>query len=82
MTAWFTTARGDNLDDTLERATHQALTEFSECHLSVLDGTAIASLPIQNEGNVVWSECVAALGDPSFRPTTRVGRSWHATPST
>jgi hypothetical protein len=24
MTAWFTTARGDDLDDTLERAAHQA----------------------------------------------------------
>jgi hypothetical protein len=28
MMAWFTTARGDDLDDTLERAAHQALTEF------------------------------------------------------
>jgi hypothetical protein len=28
MTAWFTTARCDNLDDTLERAVHQALMEF------------------------------------------------------
>jgi hypothetical protein len=28
ITAWFTTARGDDLDDTLERAAHQTLTEF------------------------------------------------------
>jgi NADPH-dependent ferric siderophore reductase len=26
MTAWFTTARGDDLNDTLERAAHQTLT--------------------------------------------------------
>jgi hypothetical protein len=66
MTAWFTTARDDDLDDTLERAAHQALTEFCECHLLVLDDTAIALLPFQNEGNMVWSERVAAIGDPEF----------------
>jgi hypothetical protein len=36
-------ARGNDLDDTLERAAHQALTEFCEHHLPVLDGTAMAS---------------------------------------
>jgi hypothetical protein len=46
MTAWFTTARGDDLDDTLERAAHQALMEFCERHLSVLYDTAIALLPV------------------------------------
>jgi hypothetical protein len=66
MMAWFTMARGDNLNDTLERADHQALTEFCECHLPVLDDTTIAVLPIQNEGNMVWSECVAAIGDPEL----------------
>jgi hypothetical protein len=66
MMAWFTTARDDDLDDTQERAAHEALTEFSERHLLVLDGTAITLLPVQNEGNAVWSECVAAVGDPSF----------------
>jgi hypothetical protein len=66
MTAWFTMARGDNLDDTLERAAHQALTEFYERHLSILGDTAIALLPIQNEGNALWSERVAAIGDPKL----------------
>jgi hypothetical protein len=47
-TAWFTTARGDDLNDTLERASHQALTEFCECHLLVLGDTAIALLPVRN----------------------------------
>jgi hypothetical protein len=64
--AWFTTARGDDLDDTLERAIHQALTEFCEHHLSVLNDTTIALLPVQNEGNVVWSERVAAVGSPEI----------------
>jgi hypothetical protein len=66
MTAWFTTARGDDLDDTLERADHQALTEFYERHLPVLGDTAIALLPIWNEGNAVWSERVTAISDPEF----------------
>jgi hypothetical protein len=63
MTAWFTTARGDDLDDTLERVAHQALTKFCERHLSVLDSIVIALLPIQNKGNMVWSERVAVIGD-------------------
>jgi hypothetical protein len=58
MTAWFTTARGDDLDDTLDRAAHQALSEFCERHLLDLNGTTIVLLPIQNEVNTVWSERV------------------------
>jgi hypothetical protein len=72
MTAWFTMARGDDLDDTLARATHHALTEFCERHLPVLGDTAIVLLPIQNEGNAVWSECAATTGDPEF-PTHHAG---------
>jgi hypothetical protein len=72
MTAWFTTARDDDHDDTLERAAHQALMEFCERHMSVLNGTAIALLPVRNEGNVVWSERVAAVGDPELS-TNHVG---------
>jgi hypothetical protein len=64
MTAWFTTARGDDLDDTLERAAHQALTEFCERHLPILGDTAIALLPIRNGGNTVWSEHVTTVSDP------------------
>jgi DNA-binding transcriptional MerR regulator len=66
MMAWFTTAQGDDLDDTLERAAHQALVEFYERHLPVLGDTAIALLPVQNEGNAVWCERVTAIGDPEF----------------
>jgi hypothetical protein len=64
MTAWSTTALGDNLDDTLERAAHQALTEFCECHLPGLASIAIAMFPVMYEGNTVWSERLAAVGDP------------------
>jgi hypothetical protein len=59
-------------DDTLDRDVHQALTEFYERHLLVLDDTAIALLPFQNEGNTVWSECVATIGDPEL-PTHHAG---------
>jgi hypothetical protein len=72
MTAWFTTARGDDLDGTLERAAHQALTKFCECHLPILGNTAIALLPVRNKGNTVWSECVAAIGDLEL-PTHHTG---------
>jgi hypothetical protein len=66
MTAWFTMAQGDDLDDNLKRAPHQALTEFCERHLPVLGDTTMALLPIWNEGNTVWSELMAAIGDPEL----------------
>jgi hypothetical protein len=66
MTAWFTTAQGDDLNDTLERAAHQALTDFCELHLPVHGDTAIALLPVWNEGNTVWSERVTTVGDPEL----------------
>jgi hypothetical protein len=72
MMAWFTTARGDDLDDTLERTAHQALTEFCECHMSILGDTVIALLPVRNDGNAVWSERVAIIDDPEL-PTHHVG---------
>jgi hypothetical protein len=72
MTTWFTMARGDDVDDTLERAAHQALTEFYERHLPVLGDTTITLLPICNEGNAVWSERVATIGDPEL-PTHHAG---------
>jgi hypothetical protein len=82
MMAWFTTTTGGDLEDTLERATHQTLTEFYECYLSGLAGTVIGLLPVQNEGNVVWSERLAAWVTPSIRLTTGGGRLRHATPIT
>jgi NADPH-dependent ferric siderophore reductase len=77
MTAWFTTARGDDLDDTLERAAHQTLTEFCERHLPILDDTALALLPVWNEGNAVWSEHVTTISDPEF-PTHHAGWAFTA----
>jgi hypothetical protein len=71
MTTWFTTAQGDDIDDTLERVAHWALTEFYERHLSVLGDTAIALIPVQN-GNAVWCKRVATIGDPEF-PTHHAG---------
>jgi hypothetical protein len=59
----FTKAMGDDLDDTVERAVHKALTEFCEGHLPGLDGTTVALFPIRNEGNAVWSDLLAAVGD-------------------
>jgi hypothetical protein len=72
MTAWFTMARGDDLDDTLERAAHQALKEFCEHHLPALSDTTIALLPVWNEGNAVWSERATAISDPES-PTHHAG---------
>jgi hypothetical protein len=72
MMAWFTMARGDDLDDTLERAAHQALMEFCERHLPILDDTAIALLPVRSEGNAMWSERVTTISNPEF-PTHHAG---------
>jgi septal ring factor EnvC (AmiA/AmiB activator) len=38
--------------------------EFYERHLSGLAGNPIALFPIKNEGNMAWSERLAAVGDP------------------
>jgi septal ring factor EnvC (AmiA/AmiB activator) len=46
--------------------------EFCERHLLVLDGTTITLLLVRNEGNVVWSERVATVGDPEL-PTHHAG---------
>jgi hypothetical protein len=46
--------------------------EFCERHLSILSDTTIVLLPIQNEGNVIWSERVAVVGDPEL-PTHHAG---------
>jgi hypothetical protein len=42
-----------------------------------MTGTAIAMLPVRNEGNVVWSERLAALSDPEH-PTYHVGWAFTA----
>jgi hypothetical protein len=60
LTAWFTTATGDDLDDTLERASHQAITEFYERHQPGLAGTTIALFPIWDMCDPTWSECMSA----------------------
>jgi hypothetical protein len=82
MTAWFTTARGDDLDDTLERAAHQALMEFYERHLPVLGDTAIALLPFRTRATRCGVSVWPPSATPSSRPTMRVGHLPHATPST
>jgi hypothetical protein len=66
VTAWFTTAQGDELNDTLERAAHKALTEFCDLHLPVLSNTVIALFPVRNEGSAMWSEHVVTIVDPEL----------------
>jgi hypothetical protein len=72
LMAWFMMTTGDDLDDTLERAAHQALTEFCERHLPGLDSTVVALLPVRVVGNPVWSEWLATACDPT-RPTYHAG---------
>jgi hypothetical protein len=64
MTAWFTTTEGDDFDGALERVAHQAPMEFCEHHLPGLNDTAVALVPVWNKGNIVWSEHLAAVGNP------------------
>jgi len=77
FSAWFTTATGDDLDDTLDRAAHQALTEFCERHLQDTAGTPVALLPIRDEGDPTWSERLAAACDPAH-PTYHAGWAFTA----
>jgi hypothetical protein len=64
LMAWFTMAIGDDLDDTLERASHRAVIEYYERHLSGLNSTVVALFPIWDMGNREWSEHLAATCDP------------------
>jgi hypothetical protein len=52
LTVRFTTATGDDLDDTLERAFHRALTEFCEHHLQCLIDAVVPLLPIRDVRNL------------------------------
>jgi DNA repair exonuclease SbcCD ATPase subunit len=61
----------------MERAAHQTLMEFCERHPPGLDGIAIDLLPVWNEGNAVWSERMAAVGDPEL-PTYHLGWAFMA----
>jgi hypothetical protein len=81
MMAWFTTASGNDLDDTLETAAHQALMEFSErtCWSSVTPPSPCS--PFEMRATRCEVSAWPLLATPSFRPTTRVGRSRHVTPS-
>jgi hypothetical protein len=82
MTVWFTTATGDDLDDTLDRATHQTLMEFYEHHMSSLASIAIACPLFRTRatwrGASAWPLWVTL----SVRHTTWGGHSRHAMPST
>jgi hypothetical protein len=77
MTAWFTMATSDNLNETLEKVAHHALTEICEHHLLSLDGTVVALFPVQNDGNTTWSERLATVGDPEH-PTYHTGWAFTA----
>jgi hypothetical protein len=48
--AWSATARGDDVDDSLERSVQQALMEFYERHLRDTASTSVSLFPIQDEG--------------------------------
>jgi hypothetical protein len=82
MTAWFTTTRGDDLNDTLERAAHQALRSSVSATCRSLATPSLPCSPFKMRatwcGVSAWPPSVT----PSFRPTTPVGRSRHTTPST
>jgi hypothetical protein len=81
LTAWFTTATGDDFDDTRERATHRLLRSSvrATCRASTTP-----PMPCSPSGMWATQRGVSAwppLATPCFRPTTRGGRSCNATPS-
>ena len=69
--AWSTCVRGRDMEDTLERAAQQALTEFCGRHLPDTARTPVALFPIQDQGNPRWQERIAAVCDtrqPGHQP--------------
>jgi hypothetical protein len=74
---WFTMVTGDDIDDMLERAIHQALTDFCERHLSVTVSTPVTLIPIRDMGNPTWSEHRAAACDTA-RQTYHTGWAFMA----
>jgi hypothetical protein len=66
MMAWFTTATGDELGNTLERAAHRVLMEFYEHHLPGLISTVVALFPVQDEGDPKRSEHLATASNPAL----------------
>jgi hypothetical protein len=49
--AWSMSAKGDDMDEMLERVAHLALTEFCEWHLEDTAGTPVALFPIQDQSD-------------------------------
>jgi hypothetical protein len=78
--AWSTSARGDDIGDTLEGAAQQALMEFCERHLQDTAGTFVALFPIWDESDQTWRRRMAAACDTTL-PTYHEGwafTAWYA----
>jgi hypothetical protein len=58
--AWSASAKGDDMDNALERVAHQALMEFYEQHLEDTAGTHVALFPIRDKSNWTWRRRMAA----------------------
>jgi hypothetical protein len=70
MTAWFTMATGDDLDDTLERVAPQTLMEFCEHHLPGLIGTSLPCSPSKMRATQCGGSAWLSWATPSVRLTT------------
>jgi hypothetical protein len=84
MTALFTTARSDDLDDTLERPAHQALTEFCERHLPVLgDTVGDLEFPTHHAGWALttrYAQHVISLLQEVTAPALTCASAWSSAP--
>ena len=60
---WSTWATGNDMEDTLERVAHLALTKFCERHFPDTAGTAIAMYPVHAQNDPAWSQRVKIVRD-------------------
>jgi hypothetical protein len=61
-----TSARGDDIGDTMERVAQQAFTELYEWHLQDTTGTSVALFPIWDESDQTWRRHMDATCDTTL----------------
>jgi hypothetical protein len=80
---WLGSINGSEPDTGIEMITHIALTALCEDCLSAIAALPIAVLPIQNQENPVWQQCLEAMSNlkgPHFHAMmTSLARYAHAT---
>jgi hypothetical protein len=63
MEPWLGSVYGSEPDSGIELMAHIALTSFCEDRLAATKALPIVLLPIQNQENTVWQQCLEVVSD-------------------